>query len=159
MTIALGILILISAVFLVVAVLMQSGSSKRLSGSISGGAETFFGKNKGKTIDRMLGKLTNVVAIVFAVLVLASFLVVNRAPKKDESTTTATKTTAAVATTTGTGKGTATTGTAADKTTSASGTGTTEAKTTAASATETGASTSESAAETTQGTTASTQAE
>ena len=40
MKIVLGILILVSAVFLIVAVLMQSGSSKRLSGSIAGAAET-----------------------------------------------------------------------------------------------------------------------
>ena len=78
MKILLGILILVSAVFLIVAVLMQSGSSKRLSGSIAGAAETFFGKNKGKTIDRLLSKLTNVVAILFAVLVLASFLITNK---------------------------------------------------------------------------------
>ena len=95
MEIVLGILILVAALFLVVAVLMQSGSSKRLSGTISGAAETFFGKNKGKTIDRILGKLTNVVAIVFAVLVLASFLVVNRAGSSDEETP-ETTTTAAV---------------------------------------------------------------
>lgn len=41
-----GILLLIMAVFLVVAVLMQSSKDHRLSGTIAGGAETFFGKQK-----------------------------------------------------------------------------------------------------------------
>lgn len=86
MEMVLGILILVAALFLVVAVLMQSGSSKRLSGSIAGAAETFFGKNKGKTVDKMLGRLTNIVAVVFAVLVLASFLVVNRTAKEESET-------------------------------------------------------------------------
>ena len=62
MQIAIGILLIIAAVFLVVAVLMQSG------------AETFFGKAKGSTIDKKLAKLTTIVAIIFVVLVLVSYL-------------------------------------------------------------------------------------
>ena len=74
MQIAIGILLIIAAVFLVVAVLMQSGKSHNLSGTIAGGAETFFGKAKGSTIDKKLAKLTTIVAIVFVVLVLVSYL-------------------------------------------------------------------------------------
>ena len=74
MQIAIGILLIIAAVFLVVAVLMQSGKSHNLSGTIAGGAETFFGKAKGSTIDKKLSKLTTIVAIVFVVLVLVSYL-------------------------------------------------------------------------------------
>jgi preprotein translocase subunit SecG len=65
-----GIAILIFAVFLILAVLMQHGKSKHLSGSIAGGAETFFGKEKGKTIDRILSRVTTVVAIVFVAVVI-----------------------------------------------------------------------------------------
>ena len=43
------ILHLIVAIALIAIVLMQSGKSAGLSGSIAGGAETFFGKNKGKS--------------------------------------------------------------------------------------------------------------
>ena len=68
--IVLGIILLVAAVFLIVAVLMQSGKSHNLSGSIAGGAETFFGKTKGKTIDKMLSKLTTIVAIVFVLIVI-----------------------------------------------------------------------------------------
>lgn len=49
----------------IAAVLLQSGKSAGLSGSIAGGAETFFGKKKG--LDELLGKVTIVVGVLFAV--------------------------------------------------------------------------------------------
>ena len=55
------------AVLLVAVVLFQSGKSAGLSGSIGGGAETFFGKNKARTLDGMLAKLTSVLAFLFIV--------------------------------------------------------------------------------------------
>ena len=72
-----GILLLVMAVFLVIAVLLQSGKDKNLSGSIAGGAETFFGKTKGSTWDKILSKLTTVMAIVFIVVVIAMYIVVS----------------------------------------------------------------------------------
>ena len=74
MRIALGIILLVAALFLIIAVLLQNGKSKGLSGTISGGAETFFGKNKGKTIDKKLSVITTVVAIVFVVITLVVFV-------------------------------------------------------------------------------------
>lgn len=70
-----GIILLIAAVFLVVAVLMQSGKAHNLSGAIAGGAETFFGKTKGKTMDKMLSKLTTIVSICFVVLVIIVYVI------------------------------------------------------------------------------------
>lgn len=70
-----AIILLVAAVFLTIAVLMQSGKSHNLSGTIAGGADTFFGKTKGKTIDRVLSKLTTVVAIVFALLVIVVYVI------------------------------------------------------------------------------------
>ena len=61
------ILHLIVAIALIAIVLMQSGKSAGLSGSIAGGAESFFGKNKGKTIDAILSKITAAAAIIFLV--------------------------------------------------------------------------------------------
>ncbi len=55
---------------LIISVLMQQGNSYGLSGSIAGGAETFFGKNKGRTLDGMLKKLTKAMAVLFVVLSL-----------------------------------------------------------------------------------------
>ena len=70
-----AIILLVAAVFLTIAVLMQSGKSHNLSGTIAGGADTFFGKTKGKTIDRVLSKLSTVVAIVFALLVIVVYVI------------------------------------------------------------------------------------
>ncbi len=71
----LGIILLICAVFLVIAVLMQHGKAKNLSGTIAGGAETFFGKTKGKAIDKMLSTATTAVAVVFVVIVIAMYAI------------------------------------------------------------------------------------
>ena len=65
---------ILMAIFLVIAVLMQSGKDNKLSGAIAGGAETFFGKTKGKTIDRVLSKATTIVSIIFVVLVLIVYV-------------------------------------------------------------------------------------
>ena len=73
--IVLCVLLLVAAVFLTVAILLQHGKSHNLSGTIAGASETFFGKTKGSTIDRKLSTLTTVVAIVFVVLVLVAFLI------------------------------------------------------------------------------------
>ncbi|HOV28264.1 MAG TPA: preprotein translocase subunit SecG [Pseudobacteroides sp.] len=59
------------ALVLIVVVLLQSGKQAGLSGSIAGGAETFFGKNKGRTIDALLSKWTAVAAILFLVTSIA----------------------------------------------------------------------------------------
>ena len=66
----------ILCIVLIAVVLLQSGKTAGLSGSIGGGAETFFGKNKARTLDGMLEKATAVVAILFVVtsIVLALFI-------------------------------------------------------------------------------------
>lgn len=62
------------AVSLIIIVLLQSGKQAGLSGSIAGGAETFFGKNKGRTVDALLSKFTAVAAIAFLATSVALFL-------------------------------------------------------------------------------------
>lgn len=54
-------------VALVVVVLMQEGKSAGL-GSISGAAETYWGKNKGRSMEGRLVKVTKVLAILFMVI-------------------------------------------------------------------------------------------
>ena len=73
--IVLGIILLLIALFLIVAVLMQNGKSHGLSGAIAGGAETFFGKQKGGTIEKKLSKITTVVAVIFVVVVLVVYII------------------------------------------------------------------------------------
>jgi preprotein translocase subunit SecG len=56
-------------------VLLQSGKSAGLSGSIAGGAETFFGKNKGRTLDALLSKYTSIAAVAFLITSIVLFIV------------------------------------------------------------------------------------
>ena len=61
---------LLSGLFLIAVVLLQSGKSAGLSGAIAGGMDTFMAKNKAKTWDAKLAKWTKWVAILFMVLTL-----------------------------------------------------------------------------------------
>ncbi|MDR0883290.1 MAG: preprotein translocase subunit SecG [Oscillospiraceae bacterium] len=72
--IVLGVLLIVASVAIAALVLLQEGKSQGLSGAIAGGADTFFGKNKGRTVEQLLVKITRVIAIVFFVLVLGTFL-------------------------------------------------------------------------------------
>ncbi len=57
-----------AAIFLIAVVLLQSGKSAGLSGAIAGVADTFMAKNRAKTWDAKLAKLTKWVAIGFVVI-------------------------------------------------------------------------------------------
>lgn len=60
---------------LTVIVLMQEGKSAGL-GAISGAAETYWGKNKGRSMEGALVKITKVLAVAF--LVIAVILNISR---------------------------------------------------------------------------------
>ena len=66
---------LLVALALILIVLFQSGKSAGLSGAISGAADTFLSKNKAKSVDAKLAKMTKWVAIVWIVLTLALCIV------------------------------------------------------------------------------------
>ena len=72
----LGIVLGLISLGLIVAVLMQPGKDKRLSGAIAGGADTFFAKGKAGRWDKTLGKLTVAMCIVFFVLILVLYCLV-----------------------------------------------------------------------------------
>ena len=74
MEIALGIVICIMALALVACVLLQSGKDKRLSGTIAGAAETFFGKTKSQARDKVLSRVTTILSFVFVVLVVIMYI-------------------------------------------------------------------------------------
>lgn len=54
---------------LVVVVVMQEGKSAGL-GIIGGAADTYWGKNKGRTMEGALGKITIALGVVFIILSL-----------------------------------------------------------------------------------------
>ena len=62
-----SIVYIIVSVALVILVLMQEGKAQGL-GTISGAADTYWGKNKGRSMEGMLVKITMVLAIAFLVL-------------------------------------------------------------------------------------------
>ncbi len=56
---------------LIAVVMLQSGKSAGLSGALSGGADTFLSKNKARTLDVKLAKMTKWVAFLFMLLTVA----------------------------------------------------------------------------------------
>jgi preprotein translocase subunit SecG len=64
-------LLVIVSIGLIVVVLLQSGKSAGLSGAISGGAESLFGKQKARGIDLILHRITVVLSVLFFLLTLA----------------------------------------------------------------------------------------
>ena len=65
------ILLAVASIILIASVLLQSGNSAGLSGSIAGGAEQLFGKKKSKGYEAILAKVTSFAAVLFVVLSIA----------------------------------------------------------------------------------------
>lgn len=65
-----SIIYFIVSLALVAIVMLQSGKSAGLSGAIAGGADTFLSKNKAKSADARLARMTKWVAVVFMLLTL-----------------------------------------------------------------------------------------
>ena len=76
MIVAISIVQLVLAVALAVVVIFQQGRQEGL-GAISGAADTFLSKNKSKSLDATLAKITAVLAAVFAVVTLALNVIIN----------------------------------------------------------------------------------
>ena len=74
--IIIDIILILIAIVLIVIVLMQEGQSQGL-GAIGGGAETFFGKNKAKSLEGKLARYTKIAAVVFIVLAIATTIIVS----------------------------------------------------------------------------------
>ena len=70
MQLAITILQLICGLAIILIVLLQSGKKAGLSGAIAGGADTFLSKNKAKSVDARLAKITKWVGLAFVVLTL-----------------------------------------------------------------------------------------
>ncbi len=65
----LRILFVIDCIALTVIVLLQEGKSRGL-GTISGAADTYWGQNKGRSMEGALVKITRVLLILFLVLAI-----------------------------------------------------------------------------------------
>ena len=67
--------LLLCAVFIVAAVTIQKSGDEGLSGTIAGGSETYYGKDKSVQTGRMLRKWTIIVGIIFAVAVAVVYII------------------------------------------------------------------------------------
>ena len=67
--ITLTVIFILVCIALVILVLMQEGKTAGL-GSISGAAETYWGKNKGRSMESKLVKITTGLAVAFLLLVV-----------------------------------------------------------------------------------------
>lgn len=66
------VLILIS-IAMVLIIMMQESRQSGLSGVMTGGSsDSYLGKNKGRTLDAVLSRITKVLAVIFGVLILAA---------------------------------------------------------------------------------------
>ena len=64
------VLIVLSSLFVIVVVMMQQSNSDGIS-AISGSSETFYGKNKSKTLESKLKKITIAALVIIGVLCVA----------------------------------------------------------------------------------------
>lgn len=64
------IVFLVISVILTIIVMMQEGKGGGLTSSISGSTETYWSKNKGKSKEAVLMKVTIVIGIIFMLLAL-----------------------------------------------------------------------------------------
>ncbi len=71
----LAIVIIVVSLVIIALVLFQESKQQGL-GAVTGAAESFFGKNKDKTLEAKLVKLTKVFGTLFFVLALVSSLLV-----------------------------------------------------------------------------------
>ncbi len=62
-----GVLHILLSIAIIALILLQSGKQAGLSGAISGAADSFFGKNKGRTMDAKLARFTKICAVGFLV--------------------------------------------------------------------------------------------
>ena len=80
LSIIVDIVLILISIILIVTVLMQEGQRQGL-GAIGGGAETFFGKNKAKSMEGKLQRYTKIAAAIFIVLAIAATIITSHMSK------------------------------------------------------------------------------
>ena len=67
--------LLLAALFIIVAVIFQKSGDEGLSSTIAGGNDSYLNKEKGPSSERVWFKWTLVVSLVFAVAVLVAYVI------------------------------------------------------------------------------------
>ena len=68
-------LLLIAAIFIVAVVTIQKTSDEGLSGTIAGGSDTYYGRDKSKQTGKLLNKWTLIVAAAFVLVVVIVYVI------------------------------------------------------------------------------------
>ncbi len=74
MAIFINILLILASIVLIVSVLMQDSDSDGMS-ALTGGSETFFGKNKNSSLQGKLANITKISAAAFVLLAIIAIFV------------------------------------------------------------------------------------
>ena len=83
--IILGILLILASIVMIIVIILQEGNQQGV-GVVSGGADTFFSKNKARSYDAFLARATKWFAIGFVAVVLALNIVAFVASNNSTST-------------------------------------------------------------------------
>lgn len=67
--IILGAILIIMSIAIIIVIILQEGNQQGV-GVVTGGADTFFSKNKARSIDAFLSRWTKVFAVVFVLAVI-----------------------------------------------------------------------------------------
>ena len=67
----LTVVFMIVCLIITVVILLQEGKQAGLTGAISGAADTYWGKNKGRSMEGKLVKYTKILAVLFFLLAIA----------------------------------------------------------------------------------------
>ena len=66
--------LLLAALFIIIAVLFQKSTDEGLSSTIAGGNETYYGKDKSKHTEKLWFKWTLIASLVFAAAVVLTYI-------------------------------------------------------------------------------------
>ena len=67
--IILGIVLILVSIAIIIVIILQEGNQQGI-GVVTGGADTFFSKNKARSIDAFLSRWTKVFAVIFVLAVI-----------------------------------------------------------------------------------------
>lgn len=72
---AFGAALILASIVIVITVMLQQSQQQGLSGAIAGGSDSFFEKNKGRTMEAKLAKITKLFTVFFFIAVFAAVIV------------------------------------------------------------------------------------
>ncbi len=65
-----GAIMIVASIAIVILILLQQSRNSGLSGAIAGGSDNFFGKNKDRSADAKLARITKVLCVIFFIITL-----------------------------------------------------------------------------------------